>query len=177
MAPPAPKADEARANGGAGDGVGVGPVVEVGVADTAGDAKAGAVVVDSVDDPNGAVVPAGPLEAAGPPLQAPTMPRMTRHTSTGAAARLRVRSMLAILPAPVLKRRWRGVGRAIQGGTLGLHDAAMDTTKDVAICALVACYLFLAVTLDLRLLVLPSVVALGAAVAGSVAGRRTLDRP
>jgi len=53
----------------------------------------------------------------------------------------------------------------------------MDTTKDVAICAVVACYLFLAVTLDLRLLVLPSVIALGAAVAGSLAGRRTLDRP
>ncbi len=53
----------------------------------------------------------------------------------------------------------------------------MDTTKDVATCAVIACYLFLAVTLDLRLLVLPSVIALGAAVAGSLAGRRTLDRP
>jgi len=53
----------------------------------------------------------------------------------------------------------------------------MDTTKDVAVCAVVACYLFIALTLDLRLLVLPSVVALGAAVAGSLAERRTLDRP
>lgn len=53
----------------------------------------------------------------------------------------------------------------------------MDTTKDVALCAVVACYLFLAVTLDLRLLVLPSVVALAAAGAGSLAARRSLDRP
>lgn len=53
----------------------------------------------------------------------------------------------------------------------------MDTTKDVAMCAVIACYLFVAVTLDLRLLVLPSVVALAAAVAGSLAGRRSADLP
>jgi hypothetical protein len=53
----------------------------------------------------------------------------------------------------------------------------MDTTKDVAICAVIACYIFLAVTLDPRLLVLPSVVALGAAVAASLATRRAPDRP
>jgi len=52
----------------------------------------------------------------------------------------------------------------------------MDTAKDVALCAIVAGYLFLAVTLDLRLLVLPSLIALGAAVGGALAGRGTLDR-
>jgi hypothetical protein len=82
-----------------------------------------------------------------------------------------------MLSALVRLGRRPHLGRAIQGGT-GRHEPApMDTTKDVAICAVVACYLFLAVTLDLRLLVLPSLVALAAAVAGSLAGRRTLDHP
>ena len=52
----------------------------------------------------------------------------------------------------------------------------MDTTKDVAICAVVACYLFIAVALDQRLLVLPSLLAVAVVVTGSLAGRRTADR-
>jgi hypothetical protein len=64
----------------------------------------------------------------------------------------------------------------MQGGTGATHDAGMDTTKDVAICAVVACYLFIAVALDQRLLVLPSMVAVAVVVAGSLAGRRTADR-
>lgn len=168
MAPPFANAEEVTASGGAGDGVGVGPGVDTGVEDTDGDPVAGAVLAAGIDDPIGAVVAGDPLVPAGPPLQAPTTPSMTRHISTGAAARPRVRSMRAILPAPVVPSKV-----APHLPTM----PAMDTTKDVAICAVVACYLFLAVTLDLRLLVLPSVVALGAAVAGSLAGRRTLDRP
>ncbi len=52
----------------------------------------------------------------------------------------------------------------------------MDTTKDVAICAVVACYVFIAVALDQRLLVLPSMVAVAVVAAGSLAGRRSADR-
>jgi hypothetical protein len=66
--------------------------------------------------------------------------------------------------------------RDIQGGTEPADDAGMDTTKDVAICAVVACYLFIAVALDQRLLVLPSLLAVAVVVTGSLAGRRTADR-
>jgi hypothetical protein len=66
--------------------------------------------------------------------------------------------------------------RDMQGGTAAADDARMDTTKDVAICAVVACYLFIAVALDQRLLVLPSMVAVAVVMAGSLAGRRTADR-
>ena len=170
-----------------GVGFGVGPGVAAGVLDAGRDPEGdGAVVAAGVDDPSGAVVVGDAVVAVGAPVQAQARPstrarsQRTLDRRALATGPPRVRSMPAILPSlvptDVAPRPGRATGRAIQGGTATPDAAAMETTKDVAICAVVACYLFVAVTLDLRLLVLPSVVALAAAVAGALADRRSMDR-
>ena len=52
----------------------------------------------------------------------------------------------------------------------------MNTPRDVATCAVVAVYLFLALALDLRLLVLPSLIALACLAGVAVAERTALRR-
>lgn len=65
--------------------------------------------------------------------------------------------------------------RAMRGGTTPGHGARMNTAKDVILCAIVAAYLFMALALDLRLLVLPSIVAMVGAAAGALARRHDVE--
>jgi len=53
----------------------------------------------------------------------------------------------------------------------------MKPAQEVTLCAVVATYLFLALVLDLRLLLLPSLVALACAAAMALAEHRAVDEP
>jgi hypothetical protein len=66
----------------------------------------------------------------------------------------------------------QGTTRAIRAGTRPIDDPPVNTATDFVLCAVVAIYLFVAMAFDLRLLVLPSLVALaGVPVMALVQGR------
>jgi len=125
-----------------------------------------------------APLPEGPtgsgLEETGPAQPAASAPSSAATTSRPTTVRYR-------------SLRTAGMGDLRLGGSLHRivtpelartppRLRAMNTPRDVATCAVVAVYLFLALVLDLRLLVLPSLIALACLAGVAVAERTALRR-